>query len=256
VLEEGVYFTSAQMKCGCKPDEVTAEENPDGSDLTYEGDQVLDSEDRAKKDGHTGKFRANINDTKRLWPGGKVPFMFEDEVDEKLRDFIRKSLKELQTETNQCIRFEEGTRFNEPHIRVNKKNFCRSRIGRINDSKGQPLAMGAKNCLFIGVVKHEFMHALGFLHEQVRPDRDAYVKINWNNIDSRECANFKKCRGCAYDAAPYQVDSIMHYHSKLFMCNGNFSIVRLDGSRIKFQNNLSDGDIMKIKILYKCPPFN
>ena len=38
------------------------------------------------------------------------------------------------------------------------------------------------HCLFKDTVQHEFMHALGFHHEQNRPDRDQFVEVHLENV--------------------------------------------------------------------------
>ena len=47
----------------------------------------------------------------------------------------------------------------------------------------QVLNMGP-GCEYVGLVLHEFGHAIGYFHEHNRPDRDDTVKILWENIQS------------------------------------------------------------------------
>ena len=59
---------------------------------------------------------------------------------------------------------------------------CWSYIGRIYWRKGgQTLSLGYR-CNNRGIIMHEMMHAIGFWHEQSRPDRDQYVEVLWDNI--------------------------------------------------------------------------
>ena len=44
----------------------------------------------------------------------------------------------------------------------------------------------------LGTPVHEILHALGFYHEQSRPDRDKYIEVEWKNIKSRAKGNFEE----------------------------------------------------------------
>lgn len=70
----------------------------------------------------------------------------------------------------------------------------------------------------LGVIAHEVAHALGFWHEQSRPDRDQYVDVKWENIDRDSKGQFLKEQPADVDNAgiAYDYGSIMHYRSKAF----------------------------------------
>lgn len=68
-------------------------------------------------------------------------------------------------------------------------------------------------------------HALGFLHEQSRPDRDNYVEIKFENIQSGKEGNFRKSSSVNSLGTPYDYGSIMHYGARYFSKNGKPTIV-------------------------------
>lgn len=95
------------------------------------------------------------------------------------------------------------------------------------------LSTGAgATCMVKGVIMHELMHALGFLHMQSHPDRDSYVKVNYENIKygmefafAKEEANVINNFG-----TPYDLNSIM----RKFYCLNNI-FLRFSYILIKFQ---------------------
>ena len=74
----------------------------------------------------------------------------------------------------------------------------------------QQLSLHSDYCMGTGTTIHEILHALGVDHEQARKDRDNYIRVLLENVESGQEINFQKedtdSLGVEYD--PY---SVMQY---------------------------------------------
>jgi hypothetical protein len=77
------------------------------------------------------------------------------------------------------------------------------------------------------VIAHEIGHAFGFIHEQSRPDRDAYVFINFPNVQFGEAHNFDIVPD-AEVVGEYDYGSIMEYTPCAFSINPNCAVIPND----------------------------
>lgn len=188
-----------------------------------------------------------------LWRKGsdglvKIPYTISHEFPSWEKTKIQNAMNQFHSQT--CIRF--VPRRNEyDYIRVENKNGCFSSLGRTGGA--QVLSIKRSGCLYHGIIQHEIIHALGFQHEQTRSDRDRYVRINWENINSRMAYNFQKQNTNNLNT-PYDYSSIMHYGRTAFSTNGRDSITPIPNSyvRIGQRDRMSSWDIKRINLLYRC----
>jgi len=160
----------------------------------------------------------------------EIPYKFSTTFayPDLIRDQIRGHLEFMNGELSQCIRFTER---NDPNLNTGRLNIvssgrgCWSYIGRVQWEQDISLGDG---CHGRGRALHEFMHALGFLHEHQRPDRDEHVKVNFHNVKDGRKDDLKKFDSLAPGNAPYDPYSLMHYGTEAFSKNGKPTIVFKD----------------------------
>jgi hypothetical protein len=138
---------------------------------------------------------------------------------------------------------------------------CSSYVGRNGDDSyykvGQEINLegsqsGGAHCIWSSTIQHETMHALGFQHEQSRPDRDNFVTIKYANIESGHEHNFEKATTVNSLGSPYDFKSIMHYSPDSFSKNGLDTIVPKNGKKIIELDYASPQDILQIRLMYQC----
>lgn len=114
-------------------------------------------------------------------------------------------------------------------------------------------------CEEAGIALHEFGHAIGLYHEHNREDRDQYIDIIWENIDSEHKDQFKKYSSGLVDnfGLPYNLHSVMHFSAHTFSANGNVTITSKSGSRdIGNAGTLTQLDVELTNRLYNCSSYN
>merc|ERR1712150_145710 len=96
----------------------------------------------------------------------------------------------------------------------------------------------------------------GIFHEQSRPDRDDFVKINWDNVSGgKDNNNFAKKTNTDVLGNTYDYGSVMHYTKTAFSSNGKETITPIqqtNGADIGQRQEADDMDILDIRLLYQC----
>jgi hypothetical protein len=174
------------------------------------------------------------------WPNGVVPFEIQSDLPNQQR--VTDAIEHWQANTP--LRFPRRTNESD-YLIFRPGSGCSSSVGRQGGGQYINLAAG---CLF-GATVHEIGHAVGLWHEQSRPDRDQFIKIDYANIEPNMAYNFNKVNGLLL--GKYDYGSIMHYGPAAFTTNGKPTIIPLTpGTQIGQRNGLSPGDIAAVKALY------
>uniref|UniRef100_A0A914VIE0 Zinc metalloproteinase n=1 Tax=Plectus sambesii TaxID=2011161 RepID=A0A914VIE0_9BILA len=99
---------------------------------------------------------------------------------------------------------------------------CYSSVGRVGGIQELSIADGCEHLGF-GVLTHEIGHALGFWHEQMRSDRDSFVRVLMDNVRQEGKGQFDKqtANSIKTYSIPYEYGSLMHYNGNAFAINEN-----------------------------------
>ncbi len=217
---------------------VTAEKI--GDKYIVSGDMIFTEKDLASMNGKsTGR-------TTRRWPNNTVYYDIESSLPNQRR--VTDAIAEWEAKT--ALRFVRRTN-QSAYVYFRRGNGCSSSVGRTGRRQNINLANGCST----GNTVHEIGHAVGLWHEQSRKDRNQYITINFQNIQSGREFNFQTYQQQGTDGNEYtnelDFNSIMLYGSFAFSANGQPTIVKNNGATFSGQRRaLSSGDIAGIKIMY------
>jgi len=215
-------------------------------EYVFQGDIILTEEQLKYSDTTKGSgFPLNMGVFR--WPFGIIPYKI-DATASHLEEKIKAAMDEIETYTS--VSFIEHT------IQLSYITFvCESGNSSNIGMRPFPQKIKLNSLASKGTAIHEICHALGMIHEFSRSDRDDWVIIYWDNINSLKYHNFYKIE-CLHNSYPFDFNSIMMYPS--ITTDRNFAldiekpiITKKDGTGYDLNySDLSQGDIEVINLMY------
>lgn len=207
------------------------------------------------------KLRVARSSSSKLWPGGVVPYDYDPGLPPSRRAMIQSAMEAWENVA--CLQFVPRTTHSS-YIRFRGYiNRCSSSVGRQGGMQYVTIGSGCSQ----GSTMHEIGHAIGFWHEQSRPDRDSYIKIMSSNIKAGYIHNFlrRSYHDVDYQGTVYDYGSIMHYGLTFFSnCRNRdkcptITITNPEAYNAQGQptvgqrTQISSTDILQVRRLYRCP---
>ncbi|XP_030371763.1 zinc metalloproteinase nas-1-like [Scaptodrosophila lebanonensis] len=197
-------------------------------------------------------IRNGLTTQSSRWPKGVVPYEIRGNFNSRDRTTIENAIAQYHRRT--CIRFVPRSIERDYISIVSGNSGCWSSVGRVGGK--QEVNLQSPGCLGRpGTAIHELMHALGFLHEQNRMERDGFVAIQYQNVQPSAKSNFDKAARTEAFGVPYDYGSVMHYSANAFSTNGQPTIVAVragGSSKMGQRDGFSDYDVEKLNKMYDC----
>ncbi len=228
-----------------KGQNLTVEVTNDGK-VIFEKDMILGNVSDLTKSDSPSSDDNSSGAKSWMWSKSTIPYVLPDGHAKK--DIILEGIKEINSKTNLCLvpRTTETD-----YVEFVTKDGNWSRLGKVGGRQEISIDQAVA-----GTVAHEIMHAAGFSHMQSREDRDTYVKINLDNVQSGMEHNFQRLTDKSSNRGDYDFNSVMHYRAKSFSKNDQNTIDVKgvgDSSNMGQRKALSAGDIASIAKIYPTP---
>jgi len=197
-----------------------------------------------------------------LWPNGRYNYICDATVTEAAKAIIGQAITIWQQALQSCIEFVEGTSETGYVKFSSRRSGCYSSVIGYQGSVEHLVNLQHPTCTNLHTALHEIGHTLGYWHEQSRPDRDKYVRINYLNVGRAYRSQLSKQApwGVSTNDMGYDYGSIMHYSQTAFSVNGQVTIEVANMTAYELQGmpmlgggtSLSVTDIAAMKTHYSC----
>ena len=192
----------------------------------------------------------SVLETIKLWETSQIPYLIDSNISNP--DQIRQALEVFNRLTS--LKFIEHSNQKDGLVFTKTDGISKSYIGKVGGLQPIWIAANADTSTVI----HEVMHALGFIHEQNRFDRDKYIQVQFENIEDEYKYNFEILNGefmKMSGLSKFDFESTMIYPPEMF-AKGGQSTMRAKTSRIEIRpsQTLSPLDIQRINRMYGHSP--